>query len=202
MCRKVVHDQEVAGSDVLDKRVSDVTFEDQRIHRAINNQRCNHALRGQRSHKCGGVPMTVGFKDGQALALGSITTVRVHVCGEGGFIQNNQTARFFTGNASVPSSAGLDLVRPFLLSGHNRFFYGESQTPKGSPHGKSGYVETQLIPQLAGIYSWILGNQFAQLLLLVLGETELGTALLLLEDHQGACLTKQLHQLADEPWAY
>lgn len=89
---------------------------------------------------------------------------------------------------SVPGSAGLDYVRPLLLSGHNRFFNGESQTPKGSPHGKSGYVETQLNSQLAGIYSRILGNQFAQLLLL--------------EDHQGACLTKQLHQLGDETWAY
>ena len=123
MCRQVVHDQEVAGSDLFGKRVGDETFEDQRVHRAINHQRGNHALRRQRPDKSGGVPMTVGFQDGQALAHESITTGGVHVGGEGGFIQNDQTARFITGNASLLGSVGLDYVRPLLLSGHHRFFY-------------------------------------------------------------------------------
>ena len=66
--------------------------------------------------------MAEGFEDGQAFALGSITAGRVHVGGEGGFIQNDQPAQFFASNASVPSIAGFDHIRPLLLSGDNRFF--------------------------------------------------------------------------------
>ena len=82
----------------------------------------NHTCRRQCSHKSGGVPMTVGFEDRQALALGRMNTGRVQVGGEGGFIHYDQAPRFFAGNASALGLAGLDHVRPLLLSGQNRSF--------------------------------------------------------------------------------
>jgi len=80
----------------------------------------NHALWRQRSHKSGGI--AVGFEDGQALALGSITTGRVPVGGEGGFIQHDRPAQFFAGNASAPGLADFDHIRPLLLAGITSFF--------------------------------------------------------------------------------
>ncbi len=86
VCRKIVHDQEVVGSDFLGKRVADVNFEAQRVHAAIDHQRGNHALRPPIPHKSGGGPMTMGFVNSQAFALGSITTGGVYVGGVSGFI--------------------------------------------------------------------------------------------------------------------
>ena len=43
--------------DFLGKGVGDVAFEDQRVHRSIDHQRGNHALRRQHPYKGGGVPM-------------------------------------------------------------------------------------------------------------------------------------------------
>jgi len=144
----------------------------------------------------------VGFEDRQALALGSITAGRVPVGGEGGFIEHDRPAQFFAGNSSVPSLAGFDQIRPLLLAGITVFFNIETQPAKGPPHGQRGCVDTQLISQLASIHSGILGNQFAQILFLVLGETELGSSFLLLEDHQGTCFPKSFHHLGDEPLTY
>ena len=66
--------------------------------------------------------MAVWFEDGQALALGSITTGRVPVGGEGGFIQHDRPAQFFAGNASAPGLADFDHSRPLLLAGITSFF--------------------------------------------------------------------------------
>ena len=64
----------------------------------------------------------MGFEDGQALAIGSITAGRVHVGGEGGLIQHDQMAQFLRAMDLCQVLRTFDHIKPLLPHGHNRFF--------------------------------------------------------------------------------
>ena len=119
---EIVDDDDVAGRQARDEAAIEVGEEDIAVHRPIDDERGDEAVRAQPADKGGDLPMAVRDAADQALAAAAPATDGRHVRARPGLVDEDETARIKQGLSRDPLAARRGDVGALLLGRVHDFF--------------------------------------------------------------------------------
>lgn len=130
---EVVEDERVTLAQLRTEHLLQTNRENPGIDRAFNQKWRFDAFRAQGRNKRGTLPVAVRDGAETTLAPQAATMVAGHLGVQAGFINKHQLADSPAGRLPAPKLPGGLNVRPILLGGARRFFYGSDRVvPDGA----------------------------------------------------------------------
>jgi hypothetical protein len=112
---QVVHDHDVAGTQLAHQHLLDVGLKGIAVDRAVEHHRRHHSGEAQTGHEGRGLPVAVGDAGAQPFTLGRPAMQARHAGGRPGLVDEHETLRIEVDLSLEPLLAPLHDVRPVLL---------------------------------------------------------------------------------------
>ncbi len=122
MAGEVVHDDDVTGTQFGHEHFCDVGLEGIFVDRPIEDERRDHAARGQPGEECRRFPMTMRYADAQTLPFWGPAVAPRHIGRSPGLVDEDEPVRVEVGLTVEPGFPPRQDVGTILLRGMRRLF--------------------------------------------------------------------------------